>query len=83
MASDLFGRPIYDSPRARQRELFAPRSFFAVGYFDAVEGRPPDAHGSAAYGYGFEAGRRDRAAGTVDEARAWRANVACGNVPDE
>jgi hypothetical protein len=79
---DLFGRPIYESRRARQPELFAPRSFFAVGYFDAVEGRQPDSRGCAAYGYGFEAGRRDLAAGTVDEARAWRANVAVGNVTE-
>jgi hypothetical protein len=80
--TDLFGRPIYESRRSRQPELFAPRSFFAVGYFDAVEGRAPDTHGSAAYGYGFEAGRRDLAAGTVDEARAWRENVAVGNVTE-
>jgi hypothetical protein len=79
---DLFGRPIYESTKARQPELFAPRCFFAVGYFDAVEGRQPDPHGSAAYSYGFDAGRRDLAAGTVDEARAWRENVAVGNVAD-
>jgi hypothetical protein len=82
MSHDLFGRPINDAPKPRQKELFAPRSFFAVGYFDAVEGREPDPHGSAAYGYGFAAGRRDLAAGTVDEARAWRENVAVGNVSE-
>jgi hypothetical protein len=82
MTRDLFGKPVYDSPRSRQPELFAPRTFFAAGYFDAVAGRDPDPHGSAAYGYGFEAGRRDLAAGTVDEARAWRANLAVGNVSE-
>ncbi len=81
--TDLFGRPLYESRRSRQPELFAPRSFFAVGYADAVAGRQADTHGSAAYGYGFEAGRRDLAAGAVDEARAWRENVAVGNVPEE
>jgi hypothetical protein len=82
MRHDLFGKPIFDSSRSRQPELFAPRTFFAAGYLDAVAGREPDPHGSAAYGYGFEAGRRDLGAGSVDEACAWRVNLAVGNVSE-
>jgi hypothetical protein len=82
--TDLFGRPIYDSPPARQRPLFSARNWFHAGYTDATAGcEAPLIRGVAAYNFGFEAGRRDLAAGTLDEARAWRANLACGNVTED
>jgi hypothetical protein len=83
MAHDLFGRPINDASRARQLPLFPARQWFGHGYRDAVEGRDQALHGCAAYNLGFESGRRDLATGATDEARAWRANVACGNVLDD
>ena len=59
------------------------RLWFRNGYLDATEGRAQGLHGCAAYNFGFEAARRDLATGTVGEARAWRDNVAYGNVAEE
>ena len=83
MTRDLFGRPIYDTPKARQPELFGARYWFGRGYDDApnVEAVANDIH--PAYLVGYEAGRRDLVDGrhgVEGEARAWRANVAVGNV---
>ena len=91
MPSDLFGRPIYDSPPAKQPPLFSTEHWFRLGYRDVQRGidwmdEPP--HSAVyrnAYLLGQEAALRDQQAGKLDndsEARAWRAAVACGNVTE-
>jgi hypothetical protein len=89
VATDLFGRPLFDAPRAKQPPLFDARHWFGLGYRDAATGvRPaPGQRGYAenlpAYVEGIEAGRRDLAAGRhgeEGEARAWAQAKAVGNV---
>ena len=82
MARDLFGVERYDDgPHSKQRPLFSARSWFTAGYRDAQSDKP-EAEAGDAYGYGYAAGARDRAAGIDNVASAWRANVACGNVQE-
>jgi hypothetical protein len=92
MGTDLFGRPIYDSPPARQPPLFDARHWFGLGYRDAKSGvRPaPGQRGYAenlpSYVEGIEAGRRDLAAGQHSdegEARAWARARVVGNVQED
>jgi hypothetical protein len=84
--TDLFGRPIYDAPRAKQAPLFGDRHWFELGYRDGMEGdytAADSGKASAAYLHGFQAAVRDRTEnGRCDAARAWRENVAVGNVAE-
>jgi hypothetical protein len=85
---DLFGKPIYETPRARQPELFPDSHWFYLGYQDAWHGQPYSRRHllreRPAYQYGYEAGRRDRAQDDRDANcqpdRAWAQARAVGNV---
>jgi hypothetical protein len=82
---DLFGRPIYgDDKRAKQLELFPDSHWFYLGYQDAMHGQPyARRHLSRerpAYGYGYDAGRRDLEAGQCDAEQAWAQARCVGNV---
>jgi hypothetical protein len=84
---DLFGKPVYESKRARQPELFPDRHWFYLGYQDGWHGVPVARRHLArdwpAYGYGLEAARRDRQTGAdCDADRAWRQARAVGNVAE-
>jgi hypothetical protein len=74
-----------DGKRARQLELFPDSHWFYLGYQDGTHGQPyARRHLSSerpAYGYGYDAGQRDLAAGLeCDAERAWRQARAVGNV---
>jgi hypothetical protein len=82
---DLFGRPIYDTPRAKQPALFGDRSWFHSGYSDAAHGTYSERTGreQPPYRAGYLAGCRDLDAGChgeEGERRAWAQNRAVGNV---
>jgi hypothetical protein len=84
VATDLFGRPTYDTPRANQPDLFGDWHWFRLGYEDAarpVEGDPGKGH--AAYTWGCLAGADDVKRGrhsAANEEAAWRSNRVVGNV---
>jgi hypothetical protein len=84
MATDLFGRPIFDSPRARQPELFDDRHWFWEGYEDGRIGHDyVEELVAGAYLLGYSAAVRDRRDGRgLDVDRAWAEAKAVGNVED-
>jgi hypothetical protein len=76
---------VYESKPGRQLELFPDSHWFYLGYQDATHGQPyARRHLSRerpAYAYGYEAGRRDLAAGGECNAeRTWAQARAVGNV---
>jgi hypothetical protein len=81
---DLFGRPVYESSKARQLELFPDSHWFHLGYQDAQHGQPYSrrylSSERPAYGYGYTAGTRDKAAGQDSAERAWAQARAVSNV---
>ena len=86
MANDLFGRPSYDAPPARQPPLFGARHWFECGYMDCCFGKWNGYEAAKTgfyheYNVGFEAAERDRREKrNLDPARAWREAVVVGNV---
>src|SRR5262249_26227211 len=92
MATDLFGRPIFDAPRAKQPPLFGALGWFRSGYRDAAYGTYAERTGQEqpAYRLGYEAGLRALQAtreGTGEHSgedmdRAWRQNVAVEKSKD-
>ncbi len=85
---DLFGRPIFESTRARQPDLFSDQHWFGIGYRDGGSGLSeenmlPSALLHPAYPAGFRAGRRDWSKGQHSEEAgelAYRQAKAVGNV---
>lgn len=79
--TDLFGKPIYEAPKAEARALFGEQNWFETGYQDAQEGQEAKEK-NPAYQYGHDAGRRDLTEGRNDPDKAYAQAHATSNVSE-